>query len=202
MQAIDQMVRLDIRVEIVQNKIVEGDTLENAGAISSKTLPVESTEFVIRVSNPLGKCVLVDKVCKNCPLMFRDICFPANLVLLPFYEFDIILGMDWLTLHHAIVNCKRKSINLRSQNSEMVRVESSDLNGLLAVVSSMKALSYVRKDLFPEELPGLAPIREVEFGIELVPEMTPISIAPYRMALAELKELKSQLQELTDRGFA
>ena len=39
-------------------------------SVKSKTLPIESTEFVIRVSNPLGRCVLVDKVCKNCPLMF------------------------------------------------------------------------------------------------------------------------------------
>ncbi|KAK5842666.1 hypothetical protein PVK06_005048 [Gossypium arboreum] len=57
-------------------------------------------------------------------------------------------------------------------------------------------------DVFPEELPGLPPVREVEFGIEVVPGTTPISIAPYRMALTELKELKVQLQELTDRGFA
>ena len=57
-------------------------------------------------------------------------------------------------------------------------------------------------DVFPEELPGLPPIREVEFGIELVPGTTPISIAPHRMALLELKELKAQLQELTDKGFA
>ncbi|KAG8500640.1 hypothetical protein CXB51_002642 [Gossypium anomalum] len=57
-------------------------------------------------------------------------------------------------------------------------------------------------DVFPEELPGLPPVREVEFGIELVPGTTPISIAPYRMAPTELKELKTQLQELTDRGFA
>ena len=56
-------------------------------------------------------------------------------------------------------------------------------------------------NVFPEELPGLLPIREVEFGIELVPGTTPILIAPYRMALIELKELKSQLQELTDRRF-
>ncbi|KAA3466358.1 Retrovirus-related Pol polyprotein from transposon 17.6 [Gossypium australe] len=111
--------------------------------VFSKTLPVESTESVIKVSNPLGKSVLVDNVCKNCPLMFRDICFPADLMLLPFDEFDIIL-----------------------------------------------------------ELLGLPPIREVEFGIDLLPCTTPISIAPYRMARTELKELKSQLQELTDRGFA
>ena len=62
--------------------------------VSSKTFPVESIEFVIRVSNPLGKSVLVDKVYKNCPLMFQDICFPADLMLLAFDEFDIILGMD------------------------------------------------------------------------------------------------------------
>ncbi|KAA3484677.1 DNA/RNA polymerases superfamily protein [Gossypium australe] len=170
--------------------------------VSIKTLPVESTEFVIKVSNPLGKSVLVDKVCKNCLLMFRDICFPVDQMLFAYDEFDIILGL---------------SLN--------------DLSGLPAVISVFKAQSYLKRgyevyfayvtdskvsekkvdsvlvvcefsDVFPEELPGLPPIREVEFGIDLLPSTTPISIAPYRMAPTELKELKSQLQELTDRGFA
>ena len=56
-------------------------------------------------------------------------------------------------------------------------------------------------DVFPEKLPGLPPVKEVEFGIDLIPGTAPISIAPYRMAPTELKELKSQLQELTDKGF-
>lgn len=60
----------------------------------SKTLPIKSTEFVSRVSNPLGWCVMVNKVCKNCPLMVRDSCFPTDLMLLPFDKFNIILGMD------------------------------------------------------------------------------------------------------------
>ncbi|KAA3481444.1 Gag-Pol polyprotein [Gossypium australe] len=114
------------------------------------------------------------------------------------------------------------SIELRSQNGELVRIESNDMKGLPAVVSAIKAMNYVRKgyeaylayvidtkvsekkvesvpvvyeflDVFPEELPGLPPIREVEFGIELVPGTTLISISPYRMAPTELKELKSQL---------
>ncbi|KAA3484674.1 DNA/RNA polymerases superfamily protein [Gossypium australe] len=199
--------------------------------VFSKTLPVESTEFTIKVSNPLGKSVLVNKVCNNCPLMFQDICFPADLMLLPFDEFDIILGMDWLTLHDAVINCKRKTIALRHPNNEVVRVESNDLNGLSTVISVLKAQRYVKKgyetyfayvidskvsekkiesvpvvcefsDVFLEELLGLPPIREVEFRIDLLPGTTPISIAPYRMAPIELKELKSQLQELTDRGFA
>ncbi|XP_052477675.1 uncharacterized protein LOC128033724 [Gossypium raimondii] len=110
--------------------------------VFSKTLPVESTEFVIKVSNPLGRCVLVDKVCKNCPLMIRDLCFTADLMLLPFDEFDIILGMDWLTLHDAVVNCKRKTIDLRYLNDEIIRIESNDLNGLSAVISSMLAQKY------------------------------------------------------------
>jgi hypothetical protein len=56
-------------------------------------------------------------------------------------------------------------------------------------------------DVFPEELPGVPPNREVEFGIELQPGAAPVSAAPYRMAPVELKELKAQLQELLDRGF-
>ncbi|KAA3484298.1 Transposon Ty3-G Gag-Pol polyprotein [Gossypium australe] len=57
-------------------------------------------------------------------------------------------------------------------------------------------------DDFPEELHGLPPIREVEFGIDLVSGTSPISIPLYRMAPTKLKELKAQLQELTDKGFA
>ncbi|KAL4025986.1 hypothetical protein IC575_014392 [Cucumis melo] len=56
-------------------------------------------------------------------------------------------------------------------------------------------------DVFLEELPGLPPYREIEFAIELEPGTVPISRALYRMALAELKELKVQLQELLDKGF-
>nr|GEX30431.1 putative reverse transcriptase domain-containing protein [Tanacetum cinerariifolium] len=56
-------------------------------------------------------------------------------------------------------------------------------------------------DVFPDELPGIPPVHEVEFNIELIPGVEPILKAPYRMALIELKELKDQLQELLERGF-
>ena len=56
-------------------------------------------------------------------------------------------------------------------------------------------------DVFSEDLPGLPPDREVEFTIDLVPSIGPISKAPYRMAPTELKELKEQLQDLLDKGF-
>ena len=56
-------------------------------------------------------------------------------------------------------------------------------------------------DIFLEEIPGLPPMREVEFTIKLLLGTAPISIAPYRMAPAELGELKLQLQELLSKGF-
>ncbi|WVZ97317.1 hypothetical protein U9M48_042865 [Paspalum notatum var. saurae] len=56
-------------------------------------------------------------------------------------------------------------------------------------------------DVFPEELPGLPPDRDVEFKIDLIPGMAPVSRRPYRMAPDELKELKTQLQEQLDKGF-
>nr|GFD54067.1 putative reverse transcriptase domain, aspartic peptidase domain protein [Tanacetum cinerariifolium] len=56
-------------------------------------------------------------------------------------------------------------------------------------------------DVFPDKLPGIPPVHEVEFNIELIPRSEPISKAPYRMAPIELKELKDQLQELLERGF-
>nr|GFC78111.1 putative reverse transcriptase domain, aspartic peptidase domain protein [Tanacetum cinerariifolium] len=56
-------------------------------------------------------------------------------------------------------------------------------------------------DVFPDELSGIPPVHEVEFNIELILGSEPISKAPYRMALIELKELKDQLQELLERGF-
>nr|GEW35818.1 reverse transcriptase [Tanacetum cinerariifolium] len=56
-------------------------------------------------------------------------------------------------------------------------------------------------DVFPDELPGIPPVREVQFNIELIPGSEPISKAPYRMAPIDLKELKDHLQELLERGF-
>ena len=64
-------------------------------------------------------------------------------------------------------------------------------------------ISVVREfpNVFPDDIAGLPPDREVEFTIDLIPETEPISIPPYRMAPAELRELKAQLEELLSKGF-
>nr|GFB49395.1 putative reverse transcriptase domain-containing protein [Tanacetum cinerariifolium] len=55
--------------------------------------------------------------------------------------------------------------------------------------------------VFPEELPGIPPTRQVEFQIDLVPGAAPVARAPYPLEPSEMKELADQLQELTDKGF-
>ena len=72
-----------------------------------------------------------------------------------------------------------------------------------ADIPFLESVSIVSEfpDVFPEDLPGIPPEREIDFGIDLVPETNPISIPPYRMAPAELKELKEQLKDLLDKGF-
>ncbi|KAA3473169.1 gag-pol polyprotein [Gossypium australe] len=162
--------------------------------------------------------------------MIRGHCFSADLMLLPIDEFDVILGMDWLTLHDEVVNCRLKTIELKCENGEVLRVKTYESSELPVVILSIAAQRYVRKGceaylayvlntkmsklklesvlvvseypvVFPEELLGLPSIREVEFGIDLEPGTSPMLVAPYRMASTKLKELEAQLQELTDKGF-
>ncbi|KAL4013006.1 hypothetical protein IC575_025158 [Cucumis melo] len=141
-------------------------------------------------------------------------------------DFDVILGMDWLAANHASIDCSRKEVtlnpprwpllNLREKGQGRCSVISPSAAKLLVVLGILASVVDTREadvslssepvvrdypDVFPEELPGLPPHREVEFSIELEPGTVPISRAPYRMAPAELKELKVQLQELLDKGF-
>ncbi|KAA3467200.1 DNA/RNA polymerases superfamily protein [Gossypium australe] len=198
--------------------------------VIEKNLPVESTGCIIKVTNPLGHSVIVDLVCKQCPLKIQCYNFPTDLMFLPFNKFDVILGMDWLNLHAAVINCQRKRVDLRCCDGEIILIRFNKIDGIWSMISAVKAQKLVRKDcytflvyildskvpekkvdqvptlckfsdIFPEELLRLPPEREVEFPIDLIPETAPISIPPYRMAPTELKELKAQLQELLNRGF-
>ncbi|GKB82668.1 hypothetical protein Tco_0949563 [Tanacetum coccineum] len=56
-------------------------------------------------------------------------------------------------------------------------------------------------EVFPEDLPGLPPTRQVEFQINLIPGAAPVARAPYRLAPSEMKELSDQMKELSDKGF-
>ncbi|GJR67126.1 putative reverse transcriptase domain-containing protein [Tanacetum coccineum] len=88
-------------------------------------------------------------------------------------SFNVIIGMDWLAKYHALIVYDEKVIRI----------------------------PYGDEEVFPEDLPGLPPARQVEFRIDLVPGAAPVARAPYRLAPVEMQELSTQLQELSNRGF-
>ena len=193
-------------------------------------LPRSETEYDILVTNPLGHSVIVNNVYRDCPIQIREYEFPGDLIKLSFKEFDVILGMDRLSRHQVIVDYRMKRVTLRTLNEDEVTFIGERSNHLSNVISAATARTMVRKgyeaylayvidmvkvrpnesdipivsdfpDMFPEELPGLPPQREIEFAINVVPGVTPTSITPYRIDPVELKELKLQLQELLENGF-
>ena len=190
----------------------------------------ETLDFELSVDTPSGHVLCTDKVYKSCNVLVSGRELEANLVLLDMYEFDVILGMDWLSIFHASIDCFGKKVVFRIPGQAEFVFEGDRVVRPPPLVSAMQAkrllrkgckgfLAYVLKsegttlktedisvvkefpDVFSEDLHGLPPEREVEFTIDLVPGTGPISKAPYRMAPAELKELKEQLQDLLDQGF-
>ena len=152
------------------------------------------------------------------------------MILLDIHDFDVILGMDWLSRHHATVDCYRKEVGfyrpretkvmfygLRKTlpNSIMTAMKTSKMlrksyQGYLVYAievrdsgSRLEDIPIVREflDVFPEDLLGIPLDREINFQIELATGTEPISKAPYRMAHLELKELKVQMEELVNKGF-
>ena len=89
--------------------------------MSDKFPSVELLAYDLIVKSPLGHSVKVNRVYKNCPLMVHDREFSVDLIALPFHEFDLILGMDWLSKHRAIVDCDKKTVMLKcSDLSEVI----------------------------------------------------------------------------------
>ena len=84
--------------------------------LSDKFQLVEPLAYDMYFTSPLGHSVRVNRAYKNCPLKVHDRGFLVDLISLPFHEFDLILGMDWLSKHRAIVDCNKKTIVLKCSN--------------------------------------------------------------------------------------
>ena len=171
-------------------------------------LPRSETEYDILVTNPLGHSVIVNKVYRDCPIRIREYEFMRDLIELSFKKIDVILGMDWLSRHQAIVDCRMKIVTLRTPNEYEVTFIGERSNHLFNVISAATTRTMVRKgceaylayvietekarlnvsdiptisdfpDVFSEELPGLPPQKEIEFSIDIIRGATPASITPY-----------------------
>ncbi|KAL4026089.1 hypothetical protein IC575_014513 [Cucumis melo] len=193
-------------------------------------LEVEPLGSVLFVSTPSGEVLLSKEKIKVCRVEIANHELDVTLLVLDMQDFDVILGMDWLSANHAGIDCFGKEVVFNPPSGPSFKFRGASMVCIPKVISAMKASKLLSQgtwgilasvvdirepevslssepvvrgylDVFPDELPGLPPPREVDFAIELEPGTAPISRAPYRMAPAELKELKVQLQELLDKGF-
>ena len=90
--------------------------------MSDKLPSVELLTYDLLVTSPLRHSVRVNRVYKNCPLLVHDREFSVDLIALPFHEFDLIFGMDWLSKHRAIVDCDKKTVLLKCSNLSEVPI--------------------------------------------------------------------------------
>ncbi|GJW07519.1 ribonuclease H-like domain-containing protein [Tanacetum coccineum] len=141
-----------------------------------------------------------------------SVCFDSVMYLLHsgYGSFDVIVGMDWLSEHKAEIVCHEKVVRISLESGEILHVQGERTPGIAKSLSNVKVDKQKMSDIFvvrdfievfPKDLLGLPPQRQLEFCIELVPGATPVAKSPYRLAPSEMQELSSQLQELQDKGF-
>jgi hypothetical protein len=167
----------------------------------------ESREGFI-IHSPGGQ-IFTKEVVFHVPITLAEREFPTNMIVLKGQDIDVILGMNWLAQHKAILNTDLRTIKLSHGHEEvllsiLVAVPAKPFGRVYeAIIPEIQDIPLVCEfpDVFPEELPGLPPERDVEFMIELKPGTAPISRRSYRMPPNELAEHKTQLQDLLEKGF-
>ncbi|GJV67538.1 putative reverse transcriptase domain-containing protein [Tanacetum coccineum] len=191
------------------------DSGANFSFISTEFVPLLNVRpsimnpgYVIEVAD--GKKVEVDRVIRYCKLELGSSLFSINLIPLGHGSFDVIVGMDWLSQHKAVIVCHDKVVEIPVEDGRILRVHRERAIGITKALKSanedepkLNDIPVVREfeDVFPEDLSGFPPQRQVEFCIDLGPRAMPIAKSPYRLAPSEMQELSEQLQELQDKGF-
>ncbi|KAI3794916.1 hypothetical protein L1987_37557 [Smallanthus sonchifolius] len=191
---------------------------------------VSKLERAFSVETAEGRTARVTDVVDSSTIKIEGHRFPVRLFIMVLGRFDVVLGMDWLTANEAQIICKRKIIRLKAPDGSKVEVFGGRDASMPNVISMIKATNYLRRgceaylvyvidkckemkelddvpvvreypEVFPEDLPGIPPDREIEFRIDLGPDAQPVAKAPYRLAPVEMKELMEQLDELLEKGF-
>ncbi|XP_057734354.1 uncharacterized protein LOC130949725 [Arachis stenosperma] len=187
-------------------------------------LDFSELNFHLIVHTPTSQNALTSLACMQVLFTIRNMTFIHDLICLPLYGLEVILGLDWLSKYHVFLDCYERTVVTLSNgldikpflshtlylNSIRVTLDGSDSEGyvLLAASSndselSLEQIRVVKEfpDVFLDDIPEFPPQREIEFSIEIVPGTGLISIAPYRMSPLELAELKKQLDELLGMKF-
>ncbi|CAA0836841.1 Unknown protein, partial [Striga hermonthica] len=180
----------------------------------------------LEVSLASGRRIVITAKASDLSLSIGGRILSTDTYVLEMRDFDLIFGMDWLSYYHADIRYHDREITLYLPGDDLITFFGTKNRSLPHVVSMAKATKMLRRskcqgylvslvdesqkartphdvpvvrefvDVFPDELPGGPPNRQVEFSIDLIPGAGPISKAPYHMAPKELQELKAQIQEL------
>ncbi|GJV42209.1 putative reverse transcriptase domain-containing protein [Tanacetum coccineum] len=176
-----------------------------------------------------GNLVSTNTVIQGAILTLLNQPFKIDLMPIKLGSFNVVIGMDWLSKYHARIICDEKVVHIPIDGETLI-IRGDQSKTRLNLISCIKTERYISRgcqvfvaqimekksdekrledipvvrefpEVFPEDLPGLPPVRQVEFQIDLIPGATPVARAPYRLAPSEMQELSNQLQELADRGF-
>ncbi|GJZ15820.1 putative reverse transcriptase domain-containing protein [Tanacetum coccineum] len=194
-------------------------TLFDSGAdysfVSTTFIPLLGLEpsdfgFRYKIEIASGQLVEIDKVIKGCKLEIEGHVFDIDLIPFRHGSFDMIIGMDWFSNYKAKIICHEKVVRIPLSDGKVLRVVGKRSKEKARLLMSAKASDKKQEEIvmvrdfpevFPDDLSGLPPIREIEFRIELIPGATSVAKCPYRLAPSELEELSGQLKELQDKGF-
>jgi hypothetical protein len=166
-------------------------------------IPTTHLEIPLVTRTP-GSDLLCHLKCSQVRILLSGVVFLADLAVLPSHGIDVILGMDWLTKHNGVISCADKTVLPTDHQGKSVSCQAQPpAQDPMVFNLTAESISVVEEfmDVFPEELPGMPPEREVEFYIDLIPDTAPIAKRPYCMAPTELAELKLQIAELQQKGY-
>nr|GEW68766.1 reverse transcriptase domain-containing protein [Tanacetum cinerariifolium] len=170
----------------------------------SKYINVTPTTLDINYDVELAddKSLTANTILIGCTLNLQNHLFNIDLLPIELGSFDVIIGMDWMSEQHAEVVCHEKYICVPYRNDVLIiqgkRNRVRNESGLEVILSIRTQGDF--PEVFPEDLPGLPPTRQVEFHIELIPGVALVARVPYHLAPAKMKEFTEQLKELSDKG--
>ena len=165
-------------------------------------LNCELLDMPIRVSTPVGETVIVEKVYRSCLVTFMGSNTHVDLVILEMVDFDVILGMTWRSPNFAILYCNTKTVTLAKPGTDPLVWEGDYTSTPARIISLLRAKRMVRKgclaflahlrddttqvpsiesvsvvheflDVFPADLPGMPPDRDINSVLTLNRVLTP-----------------------------
>ncbi|GJV59771.1 putative reverse transcriptase domain-containing protein [Tanacetum coccineum] len=180
-------------LEVTETFLVP-NTRADFSFISTKFAPLLNVEpcivnlgYVIEIAD--GESVEVDSIIHDCKLELGNSLFTIDLIPLGHGSFDVIVGMDWLSKNKAVIVCHEKVIEIPIKEGGILRVHGERTWRAAKALMNAKIdeprisdIPVVRDftNVFPKDLLGLPPQRQVEFRIDLVPGATPVGKSPYR----------------------